>query len=221
MRFATIATVLIALCFGSNAFGGANPNATWVLHASPGHAGGCTTAPNQPDCVPGGVLPRVNVQPGELIRVFFYLNNVVHVAAIDCAWDWTDSWIIDPNETGVTYTACTTNTLSLSTPQNPGGPQAGRLVTAFDCLTGSFVRIGRMDFAVGPAGCLEFVEVEDTFGTHLVDCQNQRDEYNPVPGHPYPREGRICTLFGGHDACGVEVAVEPATWGAIKSTYGQ
>jgi hypothetical protein len=222
MRYVTVATFLIALCLSSTAFGAANPNGTWVLHASPGLAGGCTTAPNQPDCAPGGVQPRVDIAPSEMVRVFFYLNNVANVAALDCAWDWTDSWIIDPNETGVTYTACTTNTLTLTSPQNPGGPQAGRLVTAFDCLTGMYLRIGRMDFAAGANGCLEFVEVQDTFGTHLVDCANGRDEYNP--GSPNPvdqRFGKVCVTSGGINSCQPPVAVEPATWGSIKATYGR
>jgi hypothetical protein len=220
MRYATVATVLIALCLSTTAFGGANPEATFVLHAHVGTPIGCTTAPNQPNCQPGGVQPVTTVNAGTPIQVFFYLNNASAVAALDCAWDWDDTWVIDPGETGTTYVPCTTNTLSLSTPQQPGGPQAGRLVTAFDCLMGTFLRIGRMPFAAGSGGCIEFVEVQDTFGTHLVDCQTQRDEYNP--GSPAPEDqrfGKICVGQGGFDACQPPVAVEPATWGSIKATY--
>jgi hypothetical protein len=212
----------IAVFLSSTAFAGSNPHVTLVLHAHSSHSGACTTAPNQPDCRPDGVQPRVDINPDENIRVFFYLSNVANVASLDCAWDWTDSWLIDPSGTGVTYNACTTNTISFSTPQNPGGPQAGRLITAFDCLTGSFHRIGHMDFAAGPDGCLEFVEVQDAFGTHVVDCQGARDELSP--GSPNPGEdrlGRICVSQGGLNACYPQLSVEPATWGAIKETYSR
>jgi hypothetical protein len=166
----------------------------------------------------------VNIEPNEEIQVFFYLNNAWAVAALDVAWDWDDSWVIDPNETGITYTGCTTNTVTIRTPQNPGGPQAGRLVSAFDCLTGGFLRIGRMDFHAGPSGCLEFVQVPDGYGTHLVDCQNQRDESNPESPAPNDsmRFGRICIHTGGNNSCwAIPNPVEPATWGAIKETYNR
>jgi hypothetical protein len=209
----------MVLFVSSTASGGQNPNATYVLHAKPGLTGGCTVA-GQPDCLPGpgGVQPTVIVDPATEYRVFYYLNNTQCVGAMQTAFQWDTGWVIDPNESGVTFSGCQGNQLTIASPQNPsGGPTDGTLTTAFDLLTAPFMLIGRMDFLSGPSGCLFQVQSILPFGCHVVDCNNEADLHDPslLPD----AFGRICVSAGGHNACPPLNPVEPATWGSIKATY--
>jgi hypothetical protein len=215
MRYTPVAAVLIALSVSSIASGGQNPNATYVLHAKPALSGGCTVA-GQPDCLPGGVMPTVNVDAASEYRVFFYLNNTTCVGAVQTAFQWDTGWTIDPNGELNNWLNCQTNQLNLTTPHGAGGPTDGTITTAFDLITTTFLLIGRMDFLSGPSGCLFQVQSFFQFGNHVVDCESQGDLDDPAVSPLV--FGKICVTTGGLDSCS-PTPVEPATWGTIKATY--
>ncbi len=66
--------------------------------------------------------------------------------------------------------------------------------------------------ASGP-GCIQQIESDFPFGTHVVSCTADVQSIDPL------NRGSVCADDGGIDACDPTVAIEAATWGAIKDQY--
>jgi len=100
-------------------------------------------------------------------------------------------------------------------PHAPGGPEAGTIATAFDCITGGeSAAIGHLHFVATPPGCLVQIESSYPGGTHVVSCAGEVD---PVPEW---NRGRICVDQGGYDACEpAATPVEARSWGRVKAQY--
>jgi hypothetical protein len=158
------------------------------------------------DCV--STRPIVNVPPDTDIVVFLLTNNHSLLAGVQTAFEWHSSWQLRDS-----HWDCQPGQIQGVVPESPGGPIAGRISTAFDCLTTTdLVVIGRMFMRTGPEGCLTQVMPDHPCGIHVLDCDNGLDLIEPFG----PRLGRICVNSGGIDACELIISVEPTTWGAIK-----
>jgi hypothetical protein len=202
---------LMALCLSTTAFGGANPLATLPLHAKSGSTFENCDGYLPVDCL--GVRPTVDVPAGAPAAVFLLVNNHTAVAGVQTAFEWP-GW----NFGFGLWEGCRAGQVNGTTPTAPGGPMAGTIATAFNCVnTPAVFVVGRMFFFPGAGGCIS--QVQSTFpgGNVVLDCNNQTDSItDPL------RMGRICTIGsgpGGHDACPPIVAVEPTTWGSIKAQY--
>lgn len=196
------------------AMSGTNPNFTLPLHAAAGIGNPCNGY-LPVDCL--GNRPVVSVAASSPITVYLLLMNHHDVRALETAFEWDAGWVF----AGGVWD-CQPWQIWAVQPHDPGGPHAGTIATAFDCVNGpALAVIGRLFFQSGSSGCLRQVESDYPDGTAVVDCNNETLDYidaNTPEGQL--RLGRICVGPGGHDACGIQTtAVDPSTWGAIKATY--
>lgn len=214
LRCGLIAATLILL-WPHGAMCGNNPNFTLPLHAVPGIGNPCSGY-LPVDCI--GNRPVVSVTANSPITVYLLLMNFNDVTAMETAFEWDAGWIL----AGGAWD-CQVDQIFAVEPHDPGGPVAGTIATAFDCVSGpALAVIGRLFFQSGPSGCLRQVQSTYPDGIAVVDCGNPMGEdfidANTPEGQA--RLGRICVGSGGHDACGPQTtAVDPATWGAIKASY--
>jgi hypothetical protein len=199
---------LMALCITTTAFGGANPQVTLPLHAKASTFEQCNGY-LPVDCI--GNRPTVDVAAAP-IAVFLFIHNYNNVAGVQTAFDWP-GW-------SLTFGLwdCQGGQLSAVTPTNPGGPTAGSITTAFNCVNGpALAVIGRIHMVpAGAPGCIS--QVQSTFpgGINVLDCAQGTDL---IPDSQAARLGKICVGQGGVDACEPINAVESSTWGSIKAQY--
>jgi hypothetical protein len=197
------------------AVSGPNPNFTLPLHAAEGTGNPCSGY-LPVDCL--GHRPAVNVAADSPVTVYLLLMNYDNVHALETAFAWDAGWVF----MGGAWD-CQVNQIFAVQPHDPGGPTAGTIATAFNCINGpALAVIGRMFFLSGANGCLRQVESTYPDGTAVLDCTNAQLDYidaNTPEGQQ--RLGRICVGTGGRDACDPTqtTATEPATWGTIKATY--
>jgi hypothetical protein len=202
---------LLALCIGSTAFAGLNPEITLPLHGKASSFEPCTGyLPT--DCE--GVRPVVNVQAAP-VAVFLLAYNHTNLAGVQTAFEWP-GW-------SLTFGLwdCQPGQLNAVTPANPGGPTAGSITTAFNCINGGALSpIGRIFLVpAGNPGCISQVESSFPFGVHVIDCSLNTDIILHQGQGLQQRLGKVCVGSGGVDACDAVVAVEPTTWGQVKNQY--
>jgi PKD repeat protein len=186
---------------------GANPLVQLPLHA----ALGCE------DCGPPAVdceqnPPTVDIPPNTTVTIYLMAYHYNAVIGVQTAFAWDPGWTLS-----AAVFDCLPGQLSAVVPAEPGGPTAGTVATAFNCMTsGDLLVIGRLLMTSGASGCLGQVESSYPFGTCVLDCSQGVD---PVPDR-LSRLGKICVSNGGIDACAIVIpAVQPATWGQVKATY--
>jgi hypothetical protein len=207
-----LVAALILTC--SQAAMAGNPNFTLPLHAAAGIGNPCNGY-LPVDCL--GYRPVVSVAASSPITVYLLLMNYHDVNALETAFEWDAGWVF----AGGAWD-CQVGQLSGVEPHDPGGPNAGSIATAFNCVNGpALAVIGRLFFQSGPSGCLRQVESTYPDGTAVLACDIQTLDYiNANTPEGQLRLGRICVGPGGHDACGSQTtAADPSTWGAIKATY--
>jgi hypothetical protein len=205
---------VVGLCLSASfAQGGDNPDFTFPLHAKVTLFEPCDGY-LPVDC--RGNRPTVNVPPYSQIQVFFLVANYNNLAGVGTALEWDPSWTLQTS-----IWDCQVLPIALFMPTAPGGPEAGRLFIAFDCITGpELAVIGHLRYAVGPAGCLRHVTPSVPPRISVIDCQLREDEIDADDPVQRLRLGKICVDTGGHDACEpLTTAVESTTWGKVKSTY--
>jgi PKD repeat protein len=184
---------------------GANPNIVLPLHAEAG-CHGCGPLPV--DCL--GNRPTVNIPPNSQVTVYLMAFSYTALAGVQTAFDWDPSWIL----LGALFD-CVPGQLTAVVPVPPGGPTAGTVATAFDCVTsGNLLVVGRLLMMAGPSGCVSQVQSTYPGGIMVVDCSLGTDHIANEQ-----RLGSICVASGGHDACDIPIPVRPATWGQVKATY--
>jgi len=211
MRFAFAAVVLgVLLAMSGVASAQDNNCATVVLHAISGIDTDCQT---DLDCA--AVLPNTRVDsPAGLYTVVMYLKNYETVNGIQVAFDWPGTWAF-----GFGLWQCVTGQLAAVQPTAPG-PTTGSITTVFNRLDGgALAPIGVMVFNSIGTGCLSIIESSYPFGNHILD------QFSGGPENVALRAdnlGKICVGEDGTNTCEcVPVAVESATWGQIKASYGQ
>jgi hypothetical protein len=208
MRFAIAAVVLGVLLALSGVASAQNNNcATVVLHAISGFDTDCLTSL---DCT--SVPPTVRVDgPVGSYTVVMYLKNYDTTKGVQVAFDWPVTWSF-----GFGLWNCQTGQLFAVQPTAPG-PVSGTISTAFDPISGgALAPIGVMVFNSIGAGCLSIIESDYLFGNHVID-ENQ--VATPLRDN---NEGKVCVGEDGVNTCEcIPEAVEPATWGQIKASYGQ
>jgi hypothetical protein len=208
--------IALALCFlllPSTSVAGANPNFKLPLHATMEPNGSCATTV---DCFIH--LPTINVLPGREVEIYLLAFNHTRLTGLQTAFSWESQF-------GWTFLSsqwdCLPGQVTVRQPQDPGGPDAGRLMTTFDCVLGPQVAvIGSMRFVSGAAGgsCLRQVEPSLPDRILAVDCSGGVDYMSPAQ-QSYSL-GKICVINGGYDSCGVlPTPSEASTWGRIKATY--
>ena len=210
MSYAFVAMALMALCITTTAFGGANPYVTLPLHAKPSSFEPCFGY-LPVDCE--GVRPTVNIPSAGPIAIFLFFYNYTGVAGVQTAFVWP-GW-------SLTFGLwdCQSGQLSAVTPVNPGGPTAGTITTAFNCVNGGALAVvGRIHLVpAGAPGCVSQVQSSFPGGINVLDCAQGTDQ---IPDSQALRLGKICVGQGGVDACLVpHTAVESSTWGSIKAQY--
>jgi PKD repeat protein len=185
---------------------GANPHITLPLHAVPAVAGCAVT---EVDCQLA--RPTVNVPPNTSMTIYLMAFNYSSLTGVQTAFEWDADWIL----CGAAFD-CAPQQLSARLPSRPGGPKAGTITTAFNCMTtGNLLVIGRLFMTTGLMGCLRQVQSSYPFGTCALDCNQQVDLImDPLD----ERLGRICVTEGGNDTC-KPVVVRATTWGQVKATY--
>lgn len=210
MRYASVAMALMALCLSTNAFAGANPQVTLPLHAKPSTFEQCNGY-LPVDCV--STLPTTNVAAAP-IAVFLFVFNHHNVAGVQTAFEWP-GW-------NLTFGLwdCQGGQLSAVTPANPGGPVAGSITTAFNCVNStSLLIVGRLHLVpAGQAGCIKQVQSVFPNGIHVLDCAQGTDLITDS-ALDRQRLGEICVGTAGNTGCNPVAAVEPSTWGSIKASY--
>ncbi len=187
---------------------GANENTTLPLDA---WCGTIIEFPCYWDICDAAGPPTVNIPLEGRVMVILYLRNFDDVSAVQTAFDFgTWTFIFGTWE-------CRSNQVNGVVPVNPGGPLAGTIATAFDCvLGGATTPIGYMHFMpVTTPGCLTQIESGYPHGTCVLDCQVEKTPVLPE------NRGRICAgMPGGVDACEpAATPVEWKTWGSIKQQY--
>jgi hypothetical protein len=212
-----VMSLVSGLTVGSTAiFGGANPYFTLPMHAI--YPATFTETCDDPaqsgvDCI--NVLPTFTLPEGATGPAVLYLLCFRHteLAGVQTALEFAPWTIIFDNWN------CQVNQLSLVTPGNPGGPTAGRLSTAFDCVRSPSIQVvGFMTMNLTGTGCIRQVNPSGSL-VQALDCQLEIDQFDvTVPPHD-TRAGSVCIGPGGRDACELWTAVEPATWGGIKAQY--
>jgi hypothetical protein len=163
-----------------------------------------------------GERPTVNVPPNSQIQVFFLVANYNNLAGVGTALEWDPSWTLLTS-----IWDCQTVPVALFMPHSPGGPEAGQLMIAFNCVTGpELAVIGHLRYIVGAAGCLRHVTPTSPPVISVIDCQLREDLIDADNPIQRLRLGKICVDTGGHDACEpLTTPVESATWGKVKSSY--
>jgi hypothetical protein len=213
MRYAPVAMALMALCIGTTAFGGANPQFTFPMHGL--HPAtfqeNCATVADI-DCLPGGVRPTVNL-PGPLGGpgvVYFFVNNHNELKGAQTAFDFGTWSLVFGNWT------CQPGFLALHVPTG-SGPDDGLLNAAWNCFAGTQLQtIGFMTMNM-PSGCITQVLPTGSL-FQALDCDLNLDEHDGT-GADAARLGSVCVDTGGVDACDAVNPVESATWGSIKAQY--
>ena len=204
MRHATVAITLMALlCLGSNALA-ANEGTTLVLHALETAFGPCGIADPCPD-------PAVDVAAGTSQFIYLIVKNYDDVAAVQTAFDYGGNTFI------FGLWDCQSNQVNGTVPTAAGGATAGTIASAFDCIQGGgSAVVGRIQVAFGSAGCVTQVESSFPFGNHVVSCTGTTALITDTTCW-----GSVCVDAGGNNACAAcaPTAVEPSTWGSIKSQY--
>lgn len=212
MRFAiTTAVMVVLLAIGGLASAQPNDCTTVVLHGEAGFPAGCTTGAGV-DCET--VAPTVQIDsPSGLYGFYMFARNYDDLAGIQVAFQWPATWSLGSG----TWT-CQTNQLSLQTPADPGGPGPGSIVTSFTGVTGgALAMIGFMIFPdISSGGCLEIVT---TTAPGANSTLTSGLEQFPIREE---NQGKVCVNEPGIDVCECQMpAVEPASWGRIKGTYGR
>ncbi len=202
---------LLDLPFGKGAPAGrplgANPNISLPLHAESG-CHGC--GPLTVDCLQH--RPTVNIPPHTSVTIYLMAYNYFALAGVQTAFAWDSTWVL----MGALFD-CVPGQLSAVVPTSPGGPTAGTVATAFNCVTsGNLLVVGRLLMISGPSGCLSQVQSTYPGGIHVVDCNLGTDA---IPDSQQARLGKICVAIGGHDACAPVIPVRGTTWGQVKATY--
>lgn len=202
-----------SLSFTGLSIGGHNPFFTFPLHAK---------VSQQEPC--GGYLPvdclsnrpLVNVPEGSEVVIYLFLMNFSDAWAIETAFEWDPGWVLVDS-----FWNCQRGQIYAVRPQEPGGPQAGTIATAFDCVLGpALAPIGGMSFLTGSSGCLSQVQSSYPDGVAVMDCTWGLDYINPDDPQDRLRLGKVCVGTGGHDACDLlTTPAAPTTWGTIKATY--
>ncbi len=208
MRFAFAAVVLGALlALGGVASAQTTNNCTTVvLHAISGIDTDCQT---DLDCT--AVLPTVRIDtPAGLYTVVMYLKNYDNTNGVQVAFDWPVTWAF-----GFGLWTCQPGQLSAVQP-TAAGPTTGSITTAFNFISGgALAPVGVMVFNSIGTGCLSIIESSYPFGNHVINGS----DVMPLRAD---NVGKICVGEDGTDTCAcVPQAVEPATWGQIKASYGQ
>ena len=202
MRHATVAITLMALlCLGSNAL--ANTGTTLVLHALETAFGPCQIDDPCP-------TPTVDVGAGSTQFIYLIAKNYDDVAGVQTAFDFGG------NTLTFGLWDCQSNQVNGTTPQAPGGPTSGTIATAFDCITGGTgAVIGRMNIIM-TGQCVTQVPSSFPFANHVVSCSGGVTGIDDVTCL-----GSVCVSSGGTAPCSpcAPTAVEPSTWGSIKSQY--
>jgi hypothetical protein len=214
-RWSSIGAVVL-LTASPAALAHAQPNVqtTLILHAISHDAGNdCFTPEDQGfDCSDGG-RANVSVTPFSEVDIYLYVRNYDSLRGVQCAFSWPVEWQLHywgPPATG----GCQSGQVYAVQPQSPGGPTAGTVTTAFDCIAGGFLAaMGSLRFTVGNTGCLAIVDSSYPFGTHVVGCDSQPTEVAAAGW------GQVCTDDQGVDTCDAQEPVLPATWGHIKAGY--
>jgi len=218
MRYAPVATCLLALCFATIAQ--ANVNSAVVLHArTPAGTGACTGT-GVPNCTT--ILPTTQVAPNTEFRLYIFINQYTALGAMQTAFAWPADWMSTPSgEPPITFGCRGTTQAYAHEPVNPGGPLDGTLATAFDCFTGpELAAIGRIDFLSGAGGCLTQINpAQGTGRVEVLDCQNNSTTFDASNAMEQMRLGMICVGNPGRDSCNFMSVVEEATWGSVKATY--
>jgi len=160
------------------------------------------------DC--NSMSPTVNVQPGENIVVYVLLRNYEAASALRYRFE------VDGGKSGLwgDWTMLFSTFGCLPGQNSPAIPSeaSGDLETHFLCLEGGALQVlGLMVMQAGSHGCLGISDIEFS---GIWDCNQV---ITPIaPGN----RGRVCVASGGYDACDpMQVAVDGATWGAIKAQY--
>ncbi len=207
MRFA-FAAVFVGIVLVMAGVASAQPNdcTTVVLHAVAGFDGDCQT---DVDCT--SVAPTVRVDsPAGMYSILMYIRNFDSAAGVQVAFDWPGTWAF---QTGIW--TCQPGQLSGTTPTTPGA-RDGTLSTAFDPISGgALAAVGIFIFGSIGDGCLSIIESEYPDGNHIVGADQSVTAIRDV------NEGKVCVNADGVNACEcIQAAVEPATWGQIKASYG-
>ncbi len=139
-------------------------------------------------CDPGPAL--VNVPINTTIDAYLMARHYDNLFIVQTAFEW-DGW---------TYLGsawnCQSGQITGNEPYGNGGPDAGTLATAFDCVAGGQTAIlGYMRFFTDGPGCLTQVESSRPYGSHVFSCA---DEWDPISLLDC---GSICVDAGGIDAC--------------------
>ena len=186
---------------------GQNPQVTFPLHYKQSSFEACTgVAPV--DCTTN--RPVVAATSGTAAAIFLLVNNTTALAGVQTAFQFDATWVLTFG-----LWDCQGGQLSAVQPSMPGGPTAGSITTAFNCVTaGGLITIGRMFFTGPTAGCISQVQSTYPFGNHALDCTQGVNQITEDA-----RLGKVCVGAGGVDACDPVSPVENATWGGIKAQY--
>jgi hypothetical protein len=206
-----VVLALSLLLLSGRSFAQNNDCLTVILHGVEGVDLDCQT---EVDSV--NVQPTVRIDdpaPG-IYTVIMYIRNYAGINGIQVAFDWPMTWSF-----GFGLWNCQPGQIIATMPTAPG-PITGTITTAFECIAGGeLAPIGVLFFnSIGP-GCLTLIESGYPFGNHFIDaCEGP---YESIPIHD-ENEGSICVNAPGANTCQCAVtAVESATWGGIKGTYGR
>ena len=207
--FAGVSSLLVIHALVTSvAVAGPNDNFTLPLHAEIGVQ---ACGPLAVDC--RSTLATVNVPPHTGVTIYLMAANHINLAGVQTAFEWDSEWVF----LGSIFD-CAPAQLNAVVPAVPGGPTAGSVATAFNCVThGDLLILGRLLMTSGSIGCVRQVQSSYPFGIHVIDCVTNVDQI--LAGQEY-RLGTICVSTGGHDACNIpSPAVAPTTWGQIKASY--
>src|SRR3990172_11743375 len=149
MRYASVAMALMALCLCRTAFGGPNAQFTLPLHVKPSGFEACQGY-LPVDCM--GTRPTTQVGAGPA-AIFLFVNNHQQIAAVQTAFEWTPGWNLNFG-----LWDCQPGQLFAHQVENPGGPTAGTIATAFNCLNSpALAVIGRIHMISPGSGCVRQV----------------------------------------------------------------
>lgn len=182
-----------------------------VLHAISGIDTDCQTTL---DCSAVPATVRID-SPAGLYTVVVYLKNYLQVNGVQVAFDWPVTWSF-----GFGLWNCQSGQLTATQPTAPG-PTTGTITTAFNSISGgALAPVGVMVFnSLGADGCLSIIESSFPSGNHVLDQVSGGQVETPLYES---NEGSVCVAADGNNTCTcIPAAVEPATWGQIKASYGQ